>query len=393
MAESKTLAPSFPSAERTIRLDFVDNIRWVMIVLVVSMHAAVTYSHLGSWYFMEDPKPGLAMTALFATYQTFLQAFFMGLLFLIAGYFLPPAFDRKGFWKCLRDRGVRLGIPTLIYMLFIHPFTVYWLLREFEDHTRPSISRAWWPYIVSGRFLSGSGPMWFTLALLIFSIAYAMVRAFSRKPPKVEPEAALPRSSQIVGLALLMGLCTFLVRIVQPMGTNILNMQLCYFSQYVLLFIVGILAQRRNWLLRIPYEFGMRWFTWTLGLGSLVWLAYVEAILKTRTESQISGGVTWQSAVMCLWESFFCVGICLGVIVLFRERFNRLGRISRWLSDNCFAVYLFHTPMLIAVTRVLRPWEAPKPAKFVVATLLGALVTWLASAFVFRRIPILKRVL
>jgi hypothetical protein len=26
--------------------------------LVVSMHAAVTYSHLGSWYFMEDPKPG-----------------------------------------------------------------------------------------------------------------------------------------------------------------------------------------------------------------------------------------------------------------------------------------------------------------------------------------------
>ena len=84
------------------RLDFIDNLRWVMIVLVVSMHAAVTYSHLGSWYFMEDPKPGLALTAVFATYQTFLQAFFMGLLFLIAGYFVPGAFDRKGFGKFLR---------------------------------------------------------------------------------------------------------------------------------------------------------------------------------------------------------------------------------------------------------------------------------------------------
>ena len=31
-----------------------------------------------------------------------------------------------------------------------------------------------------------------------------------------------------------------MVRIVQPMGTNILNMQLCYFSQYILLFGVGL---------------------------------------------------------------------------------------------------------------------------------------------------------
>ena len=62
----------------------MDNLRWLMIVLVLSMHAAVTYSHLGSWYFMEDPKPGLLLTVLFATYQTFLQAFFMGLLFFSA---------------------------------------------------------------------------------------------------------------------------------------------------------------------------------------------------------------------------------------------------------------------------------------------------------------------
>ena len=34
------------------RLDFVDNLRWVMIILVVSMHAAVTYSHVGSWYYI-----------------------------------------------------------------------------------------------------------------------------------------------------------------------------------------------------------------------------------------------------------------------------------------------------------------------------------------------------
>src|SRR6266404_5881782 len=151
------------------RLDFIDNLRWVMIVLVVSMHAAVTYSHVGSWYFMEDPKPELATLAGFATYQIFLQAFFMGFLFLIAGYFVPAAFDRKGLWKFLADRTVRLGIPSLFFMLVIQPVTVYWLMREFAQPSWPSLSQAYGPYLSSGRFLSGSGPMWFTLALLFLA--------------------------------------------------------------------------------------------------------------------------------------------------------------------------------------------------------------------------------
>src|SRR5579862_4909717 len=255
------------------RLQFIDNLRWVMIVLVVSMHAAVTYSHLGSWYFMEDPKPGIAITAIFATYQVFLQAFFMGLLFLIAGYFVPGAFDRKGLWGFMRDRAFRLGLPSLFYMLVVHPVTVYWLLRDFHDPTRPSLAHAYFPYLSTGRFLSGSGPMWFAVALLGFSAVYGLLRLEGdRKRPQDGPEAVLPGHPHVAGLVFVMGLSTFLVRIVQPIGTNILNMQLCFFSQYVLLFICGIVAWRRNWLLRIPYAFGMRWLSMALSAGSAAWL-------------------------------------------------------------------------------------------------------------------------
>jgi fucose 4-O-acetylase-like acetyltransferase len=363
-----------------------------MIVLVVSMHAAVTYSHLGSWYFREDPKPGLVMTGVFATYQVCLQAFFMGLLFLIAGYFVPGAFDRKGFWRFLRDRAVRLGVPSLLFMLLIQPFTIFWLLPG-AVHSRGALVRACWGYLSSGRFLGGSGPMWFTVALLVFCLAYGIVRAVGGGSPTTKPDAPVPVDAQVIGLALLIGLCTFLVRIVQPMGTSILNMQLCYFSQYILLFMVGIQAWRRNWLLRIPYAFGMRWFTLSLTLGSVIWATLVVAILKTHTESKLSGGVTWQSAAFSFWESFFCVGICLGLLVLFRENWNRQGPVTRWLSDNCFAVYLFHTPILIAITLGMRRLAEPKPAKFLIATVLAVTATYLASSLVFRRIPVLKRVL
>jgi fucose 4-O-acetylase-like acetyltransferase len=375
------------------RLEFIDNLRWVMIVLVVSMHAAVTYSHVGGWYFMEDPKPGTGVLAVLATYQVFLQAFFMGLLFLIAGYFVPAAFDRKGLSAFARDRAIRLGVPSLFFMLVVQPLTIYWLLRRFAELHGPSLSQAYLPYVISGRFLGGSGPMWFAVALLIFSVFYAIVRMLGRGMPRNDAQAALPRNPHVLGFALIMGLCTFLVRAIQPIGTSILNMQLCFFSQYILLFWVGIRARRKNWLLRLPYSFGLRWLALSLSIGVVAWIALLASLLVSHSEDKLAGGFTWQSAAFSFWESFFCAGVCLGLIVIFRDKFNRQTRALQWLSDNSFAVYLFHTPLLIAITLALRGVEAPKLVKFGVATVLGVVVTYAASGLVFRRIPLLRRVL
>jgi hypothetical protein len=59
-----------------------------------------------------------------------------------------------------------------------------------------------------------------------------------------------------------------------------------------------------------------------------------------------AGGLSWQSAAYCTWESLFCVGTCLGLLTWFRERFNRQEALARFLSDNAFAVYVFHAPIL-----------------------------------------------
>jgi hypothetical protein len=185
----------------------------------------------------------------------------------------------------------------------------------------------------------------------------------------------------VIGLALIMGLCTFLVRIVQPMGTNILNMQLCFFSQYIVLFSVGVMARRRKWLLRIPYDFGMRWLRGALVFGSLVWFGALALVVEAHTEQALSGGFTWQSAIICFWESFFCLGVCLGLVVWFREHFNRQGAFEKWMTDNCFSVYLFHAPVLVAVTLAMQGFIAPRPMKFVLATCLERLSPTRRAAF------------
>ena len=380
----------------TQRFAFVDNIRWALIVLVICHHSAVTYSHVGSWYYLDGPKPGMVATAAFASLETFDQAFFMGFLFLIAGYFVPRAFDRKGAVQFLRDRATRLGLPALLFMLVIHPFTVYWLLRNFDDPSIPPLSQAYLPFLTSGRVLSASGPMWFALALLLFCIGYASFRLVADRWAKRSPAGpeALPGTSEIAGFILLLGLCTFVVRITQPIGSSILNMQLCYFSQYVLMFAIGIRAYRRNWLLRIPYRFGLSWLKSALWFGVPAWFALLAASgALAGSAASLLGGWHWQSAAFSLWEAFFCVGVCLGFTVLFRDRWNYQGRLTAFLSSNSFAAYVFHTPILVAITLGLKDWAAPIGAKFALACLLAVPATFLACGLAIRRLPGLRQML
>ena len=157
-------------AARPRRL-FIDNLRSTMIILVVSMHAADTYRPLGSWYFV-DRKPLSAVALLtFAAWQMYLQSFFMGLLFFIAGYFVPGSFHRKGPWRFVRDRAYRLGLPVLLYMFVLGPFTEYFCAHSVEfngpyilyqrvgkAYTQRAIPAGKWPPMVLPRvadFLPG----------------------------------------------------------------------------------------------------------------------------------------------------------------------------------------------------------------------------------------------
>lgn len=376
------------------RMFYIDNIRWLMIVFVIMVHAAVTYSGLGSWYYIEPSKLGKISLAVLVIFQAFMQAYFMGLLFFIAGYFVPNAFDRKGFHKFLGDRAMRLGIPTLIYMLFINTIIVYYFLAFQWTRPRPPFGQYFLGYVASLDFLGGSGPMWFAFALLIFTAIYAIFRLYSSHLKPQKSIAALPGHIAVIELGLLISACTFAVRLVQPLGTSIMNMQLGYFSQYVILFIVGIIAYRRDWLDLIPYSFGMIWFKAALVGGSTFFIAILALGGGAAGDfSRYIGGLYWQSAAFALWESFFCLGVSLGIIVLFRERNNKQGKLAEFMSKNSFSAYVFHAPILIVVTLALRSFAWHPLLKFAVAVAIVVPLCFLASELVFRRIPLLKRVL
>ena len=381
------------------RLLYIDNIRLIVIVLVVVQHLAVTYSGMGSWYYKEGAALDLASYIGFNFYETLMQSFFMGLLFLIAGYFVPRSCDSKGFQKFINDRMVRLGIPALVYMLIINPLMLYFELGSFVG-----VYPDFWHYYAGGylgnlSFLSGSGPMWFVIILLFFSAIYGVIPI---KEPMGKKELN-PTKKNIWFLIFIISAFAFLIRLAAPVGASYYNFLLGYFAQYIVLFIVGILAYRHNLFAKISYASGKRWLINGIIVGSASWFCLMGAaggwqLLMGEGSVQINmdaigGGATWQSAGFSLWESAVAIAIDIGLITVFREKLNRQNKFVKTLSDNSFAVYVFHTPIIIGAALLFRPVELPPAAKFLIMVFICLPLVFLASHYIVRKIPLLKKVM
>lgn len=379
-------------AAKPERIFFIDNLRWLMIVLVISMHSADTYSPLGSWYFTDRAPLTHAELLAFAAWQMYLQSFFMGLLFFIAGTFVPGSLTRKGPAGFIRGRAFRLGLPVLFYMFVLGPVTEYFVAHSWNSTEPTSFAHEWIKHIKNGQFLQENGPLWFCLALLIFSVVYVGWTMFRRRD-RASSKLPSPTTRDLVAFALAMTAGRFFIHALIPPGTSILNMHVGDFAQYILLFSAGVMAARGGWLQTLSHKLGVRWLVIVLPVGFCAWLALLQSVISTRTWSAMDGGWHWQSLAFSAWESFSSVAICVGLLVIFRQRWNTQGRLQKFLSDNAFAVYVFHPPIIILIARAMQGLHWEPLLKTAALTCLAGLATFVLSAAVFRRIPLLREIL
>ncbi|MEI6106062.1 MAG: acyltransferase family protein [Opitutae bacterium] len=372
------------------RLPWIDHVRTFMIVLVVNLHACVTASHVGDWYVLAEPEPPMAVKVWFILWQGHLQSFFMGLLFFLAGCFAHGSLARHGTRAFLLERGRRLGLPALLYMLVLHPFMVRGL-NPWHAKFPP------WPefyrdYLISGRVLSGSGPLWFALALLIFCTALAAGRIGRPLCPAVATPA--PNSRQLWLLGLGLAGATFAIRIVQPIGTNVMNFQLCFFPQYIAAFVVGLAATRHGWLVALATSPTARRAGWLALVGGPLALAGVMVAGGpiSQDHNPYFGGWTPQALGLATWEQLAGLGLALGTLSWFSRRLDRTSPLLTWLGDRAFAVYVFHAPVLVALTMAFR--SAGLNPFALAAVLTGTtLAATYAIADLARRTPGLRSIL
>jgi glucans biosynthesis protein C len=108
----------------------------------------------------------------------------------------------------------------------------------------------------------GNGPVWFIETLLLFSILYGAWRWLSRHRPHAAARTGkLPSYRAIYGFIFALSFVSFVVRIWWPAGVVFqpFNLPVGYLPQYISLFILGLIAYRRNWFFELSPRMGRYW--------------------------------------------------------------------------------------------------------------------------------------
>ena len=376
----------------TRRLGYLDNLRSLVIFLVVVTHSNVTYSGIGSWYYTEGNPANLDILSriLFGLYGSFTQAWFMGILFFLAAFFAARSLAKRGPAAFAKERLFRLGVPLLIYMFVIDPFIGYFIMNYGNIREHLTFLQAYLDYLGSFRWIGSTGPLWFVEALLLFSLPYAAWRAIR---PSAKTAGESPRAMTVILIITATGLGAFSIRLFQPIGTSVVNLQLCYFASYIALFLLGLHAGERRWLENFPEKQGLTWFTVALGAGLILWHVIMIGSGAARGVMLLNGGLNWQSFVYAYWEAFVAIGFSLGLVAFFRKYLNVENRFTKLLAANSFAIYMFHAPVLITISLLVRPWHGAPLLKHLGVAPLAFAATLAFSFLILRRIPGLRAVL
>ena len=294
------------------RLLYLDNLKVCLTVLVIFHHAGQAYGNGGGWAYTPS-NPAEVMPWIWHFFSVN-AAFFMGLFFLISGYFVPASYDKQGASVFVQKKLIRLGIPLLVMGGLLS--------------------------VLSGKFEIGH--MWYIESLLVFCLLYALIRQFYQST--TDSCSSRPTIMGMLIFGGIMGIGSYLIRLVSPQDNWIwpfgiipLPMEPAHYLQYVMMFVVGILASRIRWLERISKATGFL----SLVIGCLLALGIY-----------LRDGGEWNDFVaqwFGIYESLLCVFISFGLLWLFREYGNWHSKFWQWCAAQAYGAYIVHLLLMIAL--------------------------------------------
>jgi hypothetical protein len=367
------------------RATWIDNLRVAIIVGVIGSHVSVIYALDVGWWYEERTASGIAQAVLAGIFAPGLL-FGMGLMFFLAGWFSPPAFERKGARRFVVDRLWRLGIPTAVYLFVVNPAMNFFGARAMGEGEMVAdyFRRTYWDDVEFG-------VAWFMAALLMFSLAYAAWR--SRHPVRTEGMIPL-RRSDLVTMGVFIAVASFLVRLEFPVlsGDALLTLNLWEYPQMIALFALGVLAQERGWLSEALPPQLRRTCGRAAAIGVALAILAGVGIAITDDPDPFLGGLRFEATLIPLIEATLALGMSLWLIDWFRRHTNRGGGLVGGLGRASFAAYLLHVPLTIMLAIALRGVGIPAELKLLSVFVLGLIASF-GLGWLFARSRVAGRIL
>ncbi len=155
------------------RKHFLDNIRWVTVLLVLFYHVIYFYNAKGVFGgiggFYEDQPWDCIMSMLYP--------WFMMLLFVVAGISSKYALDKQTNGQFIKSRTRKLLVPATIGLLVFQWMTGYFNTQVAGVDVLTAVPQ---PVKHVLRAFSGIGPLWFIQDLWLFSLILVLIKVIEK---------------------------------------------------------------------------------------------------------------------------------------------------------------------------------------------------------------------
>jgi hypothetical protein len=370
-----------------------------MVIGVVVLHSAVSYSSLVPWWCVIEPNE---YSAFFDTLLLLLDVFLMPILYFIAGYFATSSYQKKGTRLFLNRKFRRLGIPLIIGIPLVSPIFAYIYHYTRSGYAFGLPFHKYWASYMAGAADFNIGIItsinqfnqchfWFISLLLFFFLNFALF-AHKKKwaPTPLQQESSA--NAIFIALAVVGGASAvsslIAIRIFASPGNpepwitigNFLQFQPIRLIPYLLYFGLGVYAFHHKWFIRvqIPGHLAL-WSLLCAGLGISLLIMLKKLMLNFSINLLILYTFT---------RSFLCASLFATLASSAFRYWNQPSPFSARLSLNSYHIYIIHFLVVILLQLLLSYWDGvPVSLKFALVSSLSILLSYGLSQHAVRPFP------
>jgi peptidoglycan/LPS O-acetylase OafA/YrhL len=394
--------PAAGGSARDVALDLA---RAAVTLLVVAHHAVLAYHRYAppagpfnreNLIWAAFPVVDAARAPVIDAFTLWNDSFFMALMFLLAGLFVPTSLARKGAGRFLRDRAMRLGGAFVLSAAVLAPLAYYpaYLLRAGGAGSMAGFWDGWlalgiWP----------AGPAWFLWVLLAFSGLAASLQVWV--PGALARLSALGdwcrvgpvRACAVLGALALVAYLPVL-HWVNPSSWAAwgpFTVQSSRVGLYAVYFFFGyaLAAGGRaipgEWMNRAGV-LASRWQAWQ-GVAGGVFVVFVAALIWWLTRMGQGRAAVWLDVVVTVLFVATGAATSFALLATLARWGHWTGRWAASLTRNAFGIYLVHYPVVVWLQFALLGAGLPGWAKALLVTAAGIGASWVLAA-ALRRLPL-----
>ncbi|MHB8163490.1 MAG: acyltransferase family protein [Methanoregula sp.] len=353
-----------------VRLHFIDNLRWMCILMLFPFHTAMIFCAGWYGYYVSSGYTSTAAHCLTVSVEPWI----MPLLFCIAGLSTKFALQERTVRVYLNERVTKLLVPFLAGLVLICPVIAYYALKFHTGYTG-SFAGAFVHFFssihpiqdppngITGDF--SVDHLWFILFLFIITVLALGVILTEKR------WAGLPVNPGKVSLVVL-GLLFIPVWLLNFVGFMVTGYS---FLSYFAMFLIGyylfsmdpVLARlEKYWAVLLA-----AWIFLTIGVMGIygIFLGHDE--------------VFWGQSALYVLTGWTGVLAFMGTG---RHLFDRKNTFAEYMGTASYPVYILHQAILVAIAYYVVMLAIPPALQFAAIVIFSILLTFTCYE-ILRRIP------